>query len=113
MAEEHQASPEAVERARRDILPIFRRDYEEMLRGRPNLQPQASDDDAVFGFADRAVHEYLRAMASNPALPRLSRVQLMDIRQELYASHGVRGPFGPLLSRREVEDIHIHGTRGG
>lgn len=113
MAEEQQASSDEVERARREILPIFRRDYEDMLRGRSNLQPQVSDDQAVFGFADRAVHEYLRATAANPALPRLSRVQLMEVRHWLYISHGALGPLGSLLANPDVEDIHIHGTRGG
>lgn len=113
MADEPFASPEEVASAEREILPIFRRGYEELLRGRPAPRSEPSDDQAIFGLADRAVHEYLRAMASNPALPRLARVQLLDIRRHLYLTHSALGPLGPLLTREGVEDIHIHGTRGG
>ncbi len=113
MAQEPHANREEVARAEREIRTIFLRDYEDLLRGRTNLRPQPSDDQAIFGFADRAVHEYLRAMAGNPALPRLSRVQLMEIRRNLYVTHTALGPLGPLLAEEGVEDIHIHGTQGG
>jgi pilus assembly protein CpaF len=113
MAQEPHANREEVSSAEHEIRTIFVRDYEDLLRGRTNLRPQASDDQAVFGLADRAVHEYLRAMATNPALARLSRVQLMEIRRSLYVSHSALGPLGPLLAIEGVEDIHIHGTQGG
>jgi len=113
MAQEPHASREEVARAEHEIRTLFLRDYEDLLRGRANLRPQASDDDAIFGFADRAVHEYLRAMAGNPALPRLSRVQLMEIRRSFYVTHTALGPLGELLAIEGVEDIHIHGTQGG
>jgi pilus assembly protein CpaF len=113
MDQEQHASEEEVARAEQEMRTVFLRDYEDLLRGRANLRPQASDDQAIFGFADRAVHEYLRAMASNPALPRLSRVQLMEIRRSLYVSHTALGPLGELLAIPAVEDIHIHGAQGG
>jgi len=113
MAQEQHASREEVARAEHEIRTIFLRDYEDLLRGRNSLRPQASDDRAIFGFADRAVHEYLRAMAGNPELPRLSRVQLMEVRRSLYVSHSALGPLGELLAIEDVEDIHIHGTQGG
>ena len=50
-------------------------------------------------------------MAGNPALPLLSRVQLMEIRRQLYVTHTALGPLGPLLAIEGVEDIHIHGPR--
>src|SRR6266700_540864 len=113
MAQEAHANREDLARAEHEIRTIFLRDYEDLLRGRANLRPQPSDDQAIFGFADRAVHEYLRAMATNPSLPRLSRVQLMEIRRYLYVTHTALGPLGPLLANEGVEDIHIHGPRGG
>ena len=113
MEQEQDASPEDVARAGQEIRAIFLRDFEDLLRGRNNLRPQASDDQAIFGLADRAVHEYLRAMAGNPALPLLSRVQLMEIRRQLYVTHTALGPLGPLLAIEGVEDIHIHGPQGG
>ena len=113
MAQEADASRDELTQAENEIRTIFLRDYEDLLRGRANLRPQPSDDQAIFGFADRAVHEYLRAMATNPALPRLSRVQLMEIRRHLYVTHTALGPLGDLLAIERVEDIHIHGTQGG
>lgn len=113
MAQEAEASRDELAQAENEIRTIFLRDYEDLLRGRANLRPQPSDDQAIFGFADRAVHEYLRAMATNPALPRLSRVQLMEIRRHLYVTHTALGPLGDLLAIERVEDIHIHGTQGG
>lgn len=113
MAQEPDASPQELARAEDQIRTIFSRDYEDLLRGRVDLRPQPSDDQAVFGFADRAVHEYLRAMATNPALPRLSRVQLMEIRRHLYVTHTALGPLSDLLAIEGVEDVHIHGAQGG
>jgi len=113
MAQEAHANQEELARAEHEVRTVFLRDYEDLLRGRTNLRPQPSDDQAIFGFADRAVHEYLRAMATNPTLPRLSRVQLMEIRRHLYVTHTALGPLGPLLANEGVEDIHIHGPRGG
>jgi pilus assembly protein CpaF len=113
MTQEQQASQEDVARATQEIRTIFQRDYEELLRGRARLRPEPSDDQAIYGFADRAVHEYLRAMATNPALPLIARVQLMEIRRELYLTHTALGPLGPVLKIEGVEDIHIHGPRGG
>src|SRR5947207_1499689 len=66
MAQEAHANREELAKAEHEIRTIFLRDYEDLLRGRANLRPQPSDDQAIFGFADRAVHEYLRAMATNP-----------------------------------------------
>jgi pilus assembly protein CpaF len=113
MAEERNVSLEEVTRAAKEIRAIFLRDYEELLRGRTDPRPQPSDDRAVAGFADRAVHEYVRAMAANPQLPLVTRVQLMEIRRELYLTHTALGPLGPLLAIEGVEDIHLHGHRAG
>ncbi len=113
MAQEADASRDELTQAENEIRTIFLRDYEDLLRGRANLRPQPSDDQAIFGFADRAVHEYLRAMATKPALPRLSRVQLIEIRRRLYVTHSALGPLCDLLTVQDVEDIPVHGTQGG
>src|SRR6266481_7982629 len=97
MEEGVSASREEVDRAESQILPVFRRDYEELLRGRQDPRPQPSDDQAIFGLADKAVHEYLRVMIESPLLPRLSRVQLLELRRRLYVMHCALGPLGPVL----------------
>ena len=110
MAQETDASRDELAQAENEIRTIFLGDYEDLLRGRANLRLQPSDDQAVFVFADQAMEEYGRAMGTNPALPRLSRVQLIEIRRHLYATHSALGPLCELLT---VQDIHIHGTQCG
>jgi pilus assembly protein CpaF len=111
--EEVNADPEEVKRAQRTILQAFQRDLEAMLRQRPDVRPQASDDQAIFGLADRAVRDHLAAVTRSTTQPRLSRPQLLEIRRWLYVTHSALGPLGELLAIDGVEDIHINGTRGG
>src|SRR6266498_3100476 len=102
MAQEAHANREDLARAEHEIRTIFLRDYEDLLRGRANLRPQPADDQAIFGFADRAIQEYVGTTATNPALPRLSRVQLIEIRRRLYVTHSALGPLCDLLTVQGV-----------
>src|SRR5215472_5354258 len=111
--DEVSASPEDVKRAEQLALPAFRKDLEDLLRDRPDLRPQLADDQAIFALADKAVRDYLAAAARNPSLPRLSRVQAMEVRRRLYVTHCPLGPLKELLDKPGVEDVHINGTRGG
>jgi pilus assembly protein CpaF len=111
--EEMNASPEDVERAQRVILQAFRRDLEDLLRQRPDLGPEPSDEQPIFGLADKAIRDYVAAAAGSPDLPRLSRPQLVEVRRWLYLAHTARGPFSDLLAIPGAEDVHINGTRGG
>ena len=111
--EEVNASPEDVRRAEQEILPAFQKDLKELLSQRPDLRPQPADDQAIFALADKAVRDYLAASARAPSVPRLARVQLLEIRRRLYVTHSALGPLGELLTIEGVEDIHINGTRGG
>jgi pilus assembly protein CpaF len=107
------ASPEQVARAEEIIRADFRSSLNEHLRQRGVTRPESSDDKAIYGFAEAATRRYHDATGYDPSLPRLSTVQLWEIRQRLYALHGHLGPLGDLLAIEGVEDIHIHGTQGG
>ena len=107
------APVEGVRLAEEHIRPAFRKELDDLLRGRADPRPQPSDDRAIFGLADKAVRDYHAATARSASLPRLSRVQYWEIRQRLYVTHGALGPLGELLAIEGVEDIHINGTRGG
>lgn len=111
--EEVNASPEEFKRAEQLILPAFRKDLEDLLRDRPDLRAQPADDQAIFALADKAVRDYLAAAARTPSLPRLSKVQAMEIRRRVYVTHCPLGPLQPLLAIEGVEDVIINGTRGG
>src|SRR5258708_6049838 len=111
--EEANAGPEDPRGAERTILQAFRQDLHELLRQRPDVRPQPSDDQAIFGLADKAIRDHLAAAARTPSLPRLSRPQLLEVRRWLYVTHSALGPLGELLAIPNVEDIHINGTRGG
>ncbi|MDQ6691970.1 MAG: Flp pilus assembly complex ATPase component TadA [Candidatus Dormibacteraeota bacterium] len=108
-----EASAEELRRAEELILPAFRKGLDEYLRGRPDPRPQASDDRAIFGLADKAVRDYHAATGRDQSLANLSQVQAWEIRQRLYITHGALGPLGELLAIEGVEDIHIDGTEGG
>lgn len=107
MAKEPHESLDEVARAEAQILSVFRCGYDGLLRGRPERRLGPADDEAVFELADRAVHEYVDAMASDPALPRLARAQLFEIRRSLFLAHSALGPLGPLLTGQDVEDVQI------
>jgi pilus assembly protein CpaF len=111
--EEVNASPEEVKRAEQLALPAFRKDLEDLLRERPDMRAQLADDQAIFALADKAVRDYLAAAARTPSLPRLSKVQAMEVRRRLYVTHCPLGPLRELLDKPGVEDVHINGTRGG
>jgi pilus assembly protein CpaF len=108
-----EASLDEVAQAEQLILPAFRQGLEELLRDRPDPRPQPSDDRAIFALADKAIRDYHAATARTPTLPRLSKVQYLEIRQRLYITHSALGPLGELLALEGVEDIHINGIRGG
>jgi pilus assembly protein CpaF len=111
--DETEASPEEIARAEEIIRTDFQAALDEFLRLRSLTRPQASDDRAIYGFAEAAARRYHNATAYDPSLPKLSNVQLWEIRQRLYLMHGPLGPLGDLLVVEGVEDIHIHGTGGG
>jgi len=108
-----EASAEELRRAEDLILQAFRKSLDEYLRGRTDPRPQASDDRAIFGLADKAVRDYHAATARDGSLARLSQVQFWEIRQRLYVTHGALGPLGELLAIDGVEDIHIDGPDAG
>ncbi|HVD00032.1 MAG TPA: ATPase, T2SS/T4P/T4SS family [Candidatus Dormibacteraeota bacterium] len=107
------APADSVELAEEHIRPAFRKELDDLLRGRADPRPQPSDDRVIFALADKAVRDYHAATARSTTLPRLSQVQYWEIRQRLYVTHGALGPLGELLAIEGVEDIHINGTRGG
>jgi Flp pilus assembly CpaF family ATPase len=111
--DEREGSPEEVVRAEEIIRDDFQASLDEFLRQRGLTRPEPSDDRAIYGFAEAAARRYHNATAYDPALPKLSNVQLWEIRQRLYLMRGPMGPLADLLSIQEVEDIHIHGTGGG
>ena len=111
--DEKEASPEEVARAEEIIRTDFQAALDQFLRLRSLTRPQASDDRAIYGFAEAAARRYHNATGYDPSLARLSNVQLWEIRQRLYLMHGPLGPLGDLLVIEGVEDIHIHGTGGG
>ena len=110
--EERYASQEDVQQAERVMVQALERELGELLRGRPDPQPQQSDDQAVFGLSDKVVRDYAAASASPPGPPKLSRAQLVEMRRRLYITHSPRGPMSPLLRVEGVEDVHINGTSG-
>jgi len=111
--EEPDATPEMVRQAETDIRSAFRKDLDDLLRDRADPHNQPSDDRAIFALADKAIRAYHAVTARDPQLPRLSKVQLWEVRQRLYIMHSALGPLGELLAIEGVEDIHINGTRGG
>jgi pilus assembly protein CpaF len=111
--EDANANPEDLRQAQQMIVQAFRGDLEELLRQRPDFLAQPSDDEAIFGLADKAIRDYLATAARSSGMPRLSRPQLLETRRWLYITHSALGPLGELLAIDGVEDIHINGTRGG
>lgn len=109
--EEREATLEEVARAREIVREDFQASLDDFFRQRGLTRPQAADDPAIYGLAEAAARRYHRATAYDPSLPRLSTVQLWEIRQDLYLGHGPMGPLAEELSIPGVEDIHIHGTR--
>ncbi len=111
--DEREAAPLEVERAREIVREDFQASLDEFLRQRGLTRPQPADDPAIYGLAEAAARRYHNATAYDTSLPKLSNVQLWEIRQDLYLHHGPMGPLADELERAGVEDIHIHGTQGG
>jgi len=111
--DEMEASPQEVARAAEIIREDFRAALDEFFRQRGQTRPQPADDRAIYGFAEAAARRYHSATAYDRSLPKLSNVQLWEIRQDLYLRHGPEGQLASKLKIPGVEDIHIHGTQGG
>jgi pilus assembly protein CpaF len=112
------APNEDVDRAEDLIRESFRKDLYDQMKGGPADAATAGErlgqeDRIRDALAEKAVREYVAKTATDPSLPRLSKVQYLQIRHRLYVAHGPLGPLGDLLQIEGVEDIHINGTRGG
>src|SRR5262249_47474715 len=110
---ERGGSSEEGARAEEGIPTDFQAALDEFFPLRGLTPPHASDDRATYGVSGAAARRYHNATGYDPSLPKLSNVQLWEIRQRLYLMHGPLGPLGDLLVIEGVEDIHIHGTGGG
>ncbi len=111
--EEKEATPQEIERAKEIIREDFRAALNDFFRQRGQTRPQPADDRAIYGFAEAAARRYHSATAYDPSLPRLSNMQLWEVRQELYLHHGPEGQLADKLKIPGVEDIHLHGTQVG
>lgn len=107
------ARPDEVATAEDVIRESFRRDLLDHVSSEGQPDDGAIADRARAALAEKAVSEYIARTADDPALPRLSRLQYLQVRHRLYIAHGPLGPLGDLLQIEGVEDIHINGTRGG
>jgi pilus assembly protein CpaF len=101
------------ERAEAIIQAGFQERLDRLLTARSRPRPEPQDDPDVYEAADASVVAYHEDTARDANLPRLSRIEYHEIRQRLYLEHGPLGPLGDLLSLEGLEDIHLHGTRGG
>ena len=113
MAEGVGRSGEDVARAESEVTRAFRCGYQDLVRGRPEARPRPSDDQAVFALADQVVRECERRMSEEPSLPRLSRAQLVGVRQRLFLAHSALGPLAEMLSLPAVEDVVIASSPRG
>lgn len=101
------------ERAEALIQRGFQARLDQLLTARARTRPEPQDDRDIYEAADAAVLAYHEDTARDPNLPRLAQIEYHEIRQRLYLAHGPLGPLGDLLSLEGIEDIHLHGTRGG